>query len=204
MPRLRPKSESNVSAGLTMHARSRKRVNGTARQTLQELRELQRRTFATISRPLSRSGGTQRKWTDGRATSSVVSEFIKPNDRLTSLERIEIYNKQYWFRLLDCLYDDYPGLRAILGDEKFRRLRIAYLDRYPSNSFTLRNLGDRLVEFLDERPDLIAGQREMCLDMAKFEWAQVVAFDGPALSPLVPDDLLGQNPAKLRWHFSRI
>ncbi len=154
--------------------------------------------FATIRRPLSRAGGTQRKWIDGRATSAVVSEFIKPNDRLTSLERIEIYNKQYWFRLLDCLYDDYPGLLPILGDEKFRRLRIAYLDRYPSTSFTLRNLGDRLLDFLAERPDLIAGQQAMCLDMARFESAQIVAFDGPVLRPLIPDDLLGRDPGKLR------
>ena len=29
--------------------------------------------------------------------------------------------------------------------------------RYPSTSFTLRNLGDRLLDFLAERPDLIAG-----------------------------------------------
>ena len=61
-------------------------------------------------------------WFDGRPTSEVFASFIKPNDRLTSLERLEIYNKQYWFRLLDCLYDDYPGLRAILGQSRFRRL----------------------------------------------------------------------------------
>ncbi len=28
------------------------------------------------------------------------AEFIKPNDRLRSFERLEIYNRQYWFRLL--------------------------------------------------------------------------------------------------------
>lgn len=198
MKRSRPEAKSNSSIGLSARSSARPAANGAARQTVKELRELQRMAFATIRRPLSRAGGMQRKWTDGRATSAVVSEFIKPNDRLTSLERIEIYNKQYWFRLLDCLYDDYPGLRAILGEEKFRRLRIAYLDRYPSTSFTLRNLGDRLLDFLAERPNLIAGQTAMCFDMARFEWAQIVTFDGPALRPLVPDDLLGRDPGKLR------
>lgn len=198
MKRSRPEGSAHRTVEDAPRLHARLAGNGAARQTLKELRELQRLAFATIRRPLSRAGGTQRQWTDGRATSAVVSEFIKPNDRLTSLERIEIYNKQYWFRLLDCLHDDYPGLRAILGDEQFRRLRIAYLDRYPSTSFTLRNLGDRLVEFLNERPELIAVRRLMCLDMANFEWAQVVAFDGPALPPLVPDDLLGRDPGKLR------
>ena len=56
----------------------------------------------------------------------VADSFIKPNDRLTSFERLEIYNRVYWFRVLDCLYDDYPGLRAVLGERKFmvRRLVI--------------------------------------------------------------------------------
>jgi len=34
--------------------------------------------------------------------------------------------------------------------------------------------------------------------MARFEWAQVVAFDGPALPALTPDDILDAGPAKLR------
>ncbi len=106
-----------------------------------------------ISRPLAPGWQTRRTWFDGRATSQVFASFIKPNDRLTSLERLEIYNKQYWFRLLDCLYDDYPGLRAILGQSRFRRLSIAYLEKYPSDSFTLRNLGSRLEKFLLEHPE---------------------------------------------------
>ena len=40
---------------------------------------------------------------------TIAAAFIKPNDRLSSFERLEIYNCQYWFRVLDCLYDDYPG-----------------------------------------------------------------------------------------------
>jgi hypothetical protein len=128
----------------------------------------------------------------------VAAEFIRPNDRLTSFERLQIYNRQYWFRVLDCLYDDYPGLRAILGERKFRKLRVAYLTRYPSRSFTLRNLGSHLTEFLLEEPGLTHPQESICLDMARFEWAQVVAFDGEAKKALAADDLLGKDPAKLR------
>ena len=168
------------------------------RQSLAELRELQLRAGATIMRRLSPSGHMQKTWTDGRPTAEVVSEFIKPNDRLTSFERIEIYNRQYWFRLIDCLYDDYPGLRAVIGQTKFSRLAIEYLDRYPSRCFTLRNLGDRLEQFLIDQPELIAPRVELAMEMARFEWAQVVAFDGLAKTPVNVDDLLGANPAKLR------
>ena len=74
----------------------------------------------------------------------VAAGFIKPNDRLTSLERLEIYNRQYWFRMKDCFYDDYPGLRAVLGDRRFERLACAYLARHPSESFTPAQPGPAL------------------------------------------------------------
>ena len=170
----------------------------TKRQTHAELCELQRRAGSAIMRRLSPSGQMQKTWIDGRPTADVVAEFIKPNDRLTSFDRIEIYNRQYWFRLIDCLYDDYRGLQAVLGQTKFNRLAIEYLDRYPSRCFTLRNLGSRLETFLEERPDLIQPREELAKEMAKFEWAQVVAFDGPMETPVTVDDLRGANPAKLR------
>ena len=34
--------------------------------------------------------------------------------------------------------------------------------------------------------------------MARFEWAQVVAFDGPSKEPINPDDILDTPPSKLR------
>jgi hypothetical protein len=100
---------------------------------------------AALFRPLTPQWGMQKHWTDGSRMHDVAAEFIKPNDRLSSFERLEIYNRQYWFRVLDCLYDDYPGLRAILGERKFMKLATAYLARYPSDSYTLRDLGNPLV-----------------------------------------------------------
>ena len=97
----------------------------------------------------------------------VVAGFIKPNDRLTSFERLEIYNRQYWYRLKDCFYDDYPGLRAVLGDRRFERMAQAYLARHPSECFTLRNLGRRLLPFLENEPRWIAPNQRLALDMVR-------------------------------------
>jgi len=181
-----------------MKLRSPKTSPRPGTQTVAQLRELQRTALGAIRFPLTRSGRMQSRWTDGRQMKDLVGQFIKPNERLTSIERLEIYNKQYWYRLLDVMWDDYPGLRAILGLAKFEKLRIVYLDRYPSKSYTLRNLGNRLVEFIDEKPELVAPQVEICRDMARFEWAQVLAFDSEARAPFTVDDLLGKDPAKLR------
>lgn len=168
------------------------------RQTLKQLQDLQRVAASVIMQPLAPGFRSSRTFTDGRPNEKVAAQFIKPNDRLSSFERIEIYNKQYWYRLIDCIYDDYPGLRAILGRLNFNRLIFAYLSAHPSRSFTMRNLGDQLESFIVKHPELTAPKTELCREMAAFEWAQVVAFDGPANKPLAIDDLLGSKPDKLR------
>lgn len=133
-----------------------------------------------------------------KASGPIANALIKPNDRLTSFERLEIYNRQYWFRILDCFYDDYPGLRAVIGERKFDRLARAYLARYPSACFTLRNLGSRLERFLRAEPQWIAPHERLALDMVRLEWAHIVAFDEGAKPVVHVDDLLGRNPSKVR------
>jgi hypothetical protein len=149
-------------------------------------------------RPLSRQWRMQKTWVDDRDMREVTAEFIKPNDRLSSFERIEIYNKQYWFRLIDSFYDDFPGLRAILGRLKFNRLAKEYIAAHPSTSYTMRNLGRHLPGFIEKHPELVSPRFKLALEMARFEWAQVEAFDGKTLPALTVDDLLGKDPAKMR------
>jgi hypothetical protein len=84
---------------------------------------------------------------------TIANEIIKPNDRLTSFERLEIYNRQYWFRILSALSEDFPGLRAVVGDRRFESWPSAYLLDCPSQSFTLRNLGSRLETWLRAHPE---------------------------------------------------
>jgi hypothetical protein len=163
----------------------------------EDLRELQRTMANALFRPLTPRWGMQRSWTDGRPTRQVAAEFIKPNDRLSSFERLEIYNRQYWFRLLDCLHDDYPGVRAVLGTKRFTRMATAYLEKYQSNSYTLRDLGDRLEHFIREEPAWTTPYELLAADMAQFEWAQTLAFDGPSKRPLAADDILGTSPDEL-------
>lgn len=176
----------------------RKTRPSAAARGRRDLKALQRAMAAAVMRPLTAGSRTQRRWVDGRPTAEVVGGFIKPNERLTALERLEIYNRMYWFRLLDCVYEDCPGLRAVLGERRFRRVAEAYLVRHPSRSFTLRNLCDRLAPFLRAHPRLTAPRTALAYDMARFEWAQVEAFDGPARPPLAAADIRGVPPARLR------
>lgn len=173
-----------------------KRIAPTKVASTADLAHLQRAMWRVVSRPLTDDSRMQRRWIDGRPTSAVAGEIAKPNDRLTSFERLEIYNRMYWFRVLDSLYDDCPGLRAVLGDKKFITLAEAYLVKYPSGSFTLRNLPSRLAKFIREEPRYTKPHTALCHDLARFEWARVEVFDTAAKPVFTMDDLLDVPAAK--------
>jgi hypothetical protein len=163
-----------------------------------ELAALQRAMWTLISRPLTPGNRMPRRWRDGRPTAELAAQIAKPNDRLTSFERLEIYSRMYWFRVLDSLYEDCPGLRAVLGQPRFMKLIEAYLVKYPSRSFTLRDLPSRLARFIREEPSWTKPHTALCHDLARFEWARIAVFDSAARPVFTVDDLLDANPARLK------
>jgi hypothetical protein len=154
-----------------------------------KLLELQRTMARAVMQPLSASERMQRTAPDGRPMRAYAARFIKPNDRLTSFERLEIYNRQYWFRLLSSMVEDFPGLRTVLGDARFEAMSRAYITDCPSRSFTLRNLGSQLESWLHRHPRWAGKKQALALDIVRLEWAEIDAFDGKAEPPLRPEDL---------------
>jgi hypothetical protein len=159
-----------------------------------ELLEIQKRMFEAVAQPLTASEHMQQRNAAGRSMHEVAAEFIKPNDRLNSFERLEIYNRQYWFRVLGALDEDFPGLRAIVGQRRFEELCKAYLMDCPSNSFTLRNLGSRLESWLRSHLEWVHPRTALALDMVRLEWAEIEAFDGAMEPALRAQDLPIADP----------
>ena len=159
------------------------------------LEQLQRTVLDLIQQPLTPAERTPSRTRDGRSIRKIAEQIIKPNDRLTSVERLEIYNRVYWFRILSTLAEDFPGLRAVIGQRRFDKLLVAYLDDCPSESFTLRNLGSRLETWLRRHPAFAGASRRLALDMVRLEWADVEAYDAAELPLLAAGDLtsLGEN-----------
>ena len=162
------------------------------------LLSLQRRMARAVMTPLTPSEGMQRVAANGRPMRAVAAEFIKPNDRLTSFERLEIYNRQYWFRVLSSFAEDFPGLRAVLGGRRFDAVAQAYVKDCPSRSFTLRNLGSRLESWLTRHPAWAGSRQALAIDMVRLEWADIEAFDGKAEPALKPEDIAAADASKLR------
>ena len=80
---------------------------------------LQRTMAKAVMHPLTHSEHMSKHASNGEPMAEYAAKFIKPNDRLTSFERLEIYNRQYWWRLMSSLAEDFPGLQAILGNRRF-------------------------------------------------------------------------------------
>jgi hypothetical protein len=89
------------------------------------LESLQREMAAVVMQPLTADEQMRARTADGRSTSAVAESFIAPNSRLTAFERLEIYNRQYWFRVLGALAEDFAGLTAVIGERAFEKLSIA-------------------------------------------------------------------------------
>jgi hypothetical protein len=158
------------------------------------LEDLQRRMAKAVMQPITRNETMLKRNPDGVAMEAEAAAFIKPNDRLTSFERLEIYNRQYWFRLFTAFEEDFPGLQAIVGKKRFESLMRAYLEACPSTSFTLRNLGSRLHDWLRANPVTIAPNEKLALDMVRLEWVHIESFDAAELPVMPPEQLAMVGP----------
>jgi hypothetical protein len=152
------------------------------------LLDMQRRMAEDVMRPLTPDFKMQPSTSDGRSTHELADSYIKPNELLSSFDRLEIYNRQYWFRAIGAVAEDFPALNALMGEKAFDRLILAYLRENPSTSFTLRNLGSKLPQWLEHHPEFTPNRRQVLLDVARLEWGYVEAFDGADIAPLAASD----------------
>jgi hypothetical protein len=114
-----------------------------------------------------------------------AEQVVTRSRALTAVERLAIYGSAYYGRLLECLREEFPATAHALGEETFDAFAVAYLQNYPSRSYTLTQLGKNFPSFLVEtRPEREAGEPEVSwpdflADLARFEWTFADVFDGP-------------------------
>jgi hypothetical protein len=142
-----------------------------------------------ITAPEGVSPGLEELVRRGRAAAGDLEAMIAGDARLPAAERLDIYANMYFFRLLDCLKEDYPRLLEALGPDRFHNLATDYLLACPSEHPSLRYLGARLPGFLSEHA---SGREAECLvDLARLEWARADLFDA-ADAPLLTRDTLSR------------
>jgi hypothetical protein len=153
------------------------------------LRELQRRFARLVMQPLTADDALAPATAAGEPVAAEAAALLRAGPGPAPLARLQIYARCYWFRLIDCLHEDCPGLRALLGEARFGALVRAYVARHPSRSFTLRNLAARLPDFIRTEPHWTAPDTRRAEALARLEWAGTVAFDGALRPALTTGDL---------------
>lgn len=117
--------------------------------------------------------------------------LVKPSKTLSAPERVQIYANMYHWRLHDALAEDFPAVRAYVGTQEFARLVSAYLAAHPPSSFTVRDAGQHVADFVGTSP--WANTFPFLTDVARFEWSLLTVFDG-ADSPIMTASDLRQLP----------
>jgi hypothetical protein len=115
-----------------------------------------------------------------------ADRVVTRSQSLGALERLAIYNRAYFARLIECLRESYPVLAQTLGEDAFDSFAIDYLQQFPSRSYTLNHLGKDFPRYLAEsRPteeDTPAPSwPDFVIDLARLEWTYGEVFDGPGI-----------------------
>src|ERR1700678_2087428 len=158
------------------------------------LLEIQRQMAEDVRRPLTPDFEMQQETESSALTKELAASYIAPNALLTSFERLEIYNRQYWFRLIDAVSEDFQALNAKLGAKRFNALVLVYIRENPSTSWTVRDLGGKLPDWLAGHPEFTGKRHLLAIDIARLEWAYVEAFDRKKVAPLSAEDIQGLGP----------
>jgi hypothetical protein len=160
---------------------------------MSSLSEIQRDFFSAVLLPLR---GQSRQQTDLVQSDAGHSELffaiaekqIKASANLIPAECLELYHRQYWFRILDSIEEDFPDLLRLLGKKEFWQQVEEYLIARPSKSYTLRHLGEALPAFL--ATNLEDGiYRDRAVAVAEIEYGSMRAFEAADPERASPEDV---------------
>ncbi|MBC7863236.1 MAG: putative DNA-binding domain-containing protein, partial [Bacteroidia bacterium] len=94
-----------------------------------------------------------------------VEDFILPSQRLSARRHLQIYRQSYIARLRECMKKQFEALAYTLGEELFQQFADEYLEQYPSENYSLNNLGEKFPAFLEQtRPDKYVEEKESWID----------------------------------------
>jgi hypothetical protein len=144
------------------------------------LRELQALLYQRITGPdgTNESIGEERGLAPG-----VLEALVLGDERLSAFKRVDIYANAYFYRLLECLGEDFPATLAVLGADNFPALVKEYLLEHPPTEPSILYAGLYLADFLNDHP--FTERWPFIADLARLERAVLEVFhaaDTPALA----------------------
>ena len=131
---------------------------------------------------------------------AAVPEVLSPSAALSADERMWIYRRMYYFRLVDALESDYPGVAHLTGHERFHELARSYFEAHPSRHYSLNLLGRSFAPFLAAETKV--PRHKLLADVARLEWFMQEVFEAEESKRLSPAEVAALPPE--RWVDARL
>jgi hypothetical protein len=156
------------------------------------LKALQALLYRLITAPEGVAAGLA----DERASGpEALDHLIESDDRLSATERLEIYANAYFYRILDCLKEDFPATLATLGPDDFHNLITAYLIEYPPTEPSISYAGRHLAEFLRHHSMRSVVERwPFIAELARLERTLIEIFHAAEAEPLSAEAMRSVAP----------
>lgn len=139
------------------------------------LKETQQWFASIITRPIDIDSHMNPISPTGVPISQEACRYIMPSPTLKPAQRIELYNQQYWWRLLSALHENFPLVTSLFGFTDFNQaIGFPYLVKYPPNHWSLSLLGDCLPQWIQE--EYTADDNELIYYAAQVDLAYVKSF----------------------------
>lgn len=168
-----------------------------------QLKEIQNWFGSIIVRPIDRQNKMMPISPSGVLMEDEACRYISPSPTLKPDQRIELYNQQYWWRLLSIMQDNFPLLARLFGHTDFNEaIAEPYLVKYPPRHWSLNFLGDRLLYWIEE--DYIEDDKDLVRDAALLDYSFLMSFlasEKPSLNLQETDpDEISEKPLFLQPH----
>jgi len=147
-----------------------------------DLKDLQALLYRLITAPEGVAAGFAAERSPGPQTLDDLERLIESDDRLSAGQRLEIYANAYFYRILECLKEDFPATLTTLGDDNFHNLITGYLIEYPPTEPSISYAGRYLGEFLRDHPFI--EQWPFLADLARLERTLIEVFHAADAKPL--------------------
>lgn len=111
-----------------------------------------------------------------------VEEHIVGTRDMPARARLGIYRNAYRARLAEALETNYPALAKLMGEQNFATLAQEYVAAHDSHSFSLRQYGHELAQWLAASEQYRS--MPLLVELARWEWAMAEAFDAADAEPI--------------------
>ena len=169
-----------------------------------KLRLLQQWFGSIITQPLREDNTIQPRAPQRNLIRPETARFVRPSQHLAPYQRMQIYNQQYWWRLLKNLRENFATAFVLLGKQRFERLlAYPYFSNHPPEHWALIRLGPHLSHWCQEK--YRGPHQQFIQDSTLVEYFLNIGFVAGHLDPIRASEAdlneLSSQPLYLQPHF---